>query len=271
MSTQRKLRAAPPLDSTAVATQQTFLDIPGCEFTETGLRIKTKISFDHWERLGEVLKRAETGIQWWLGDWMIYGEHQYGEKYAQALDASEQTGINADTLRNYHWVSERIPSVMRITELPWSFHQVVAGLPEVERNAWLSTALNRKLTGDPYTFRELKRDVEKAERQKNFKLVNSILEKLWERMQDGCWTAEALGKCSECGNSMFGLDVEEIKLYQQQLVDMGRAEWRKQGGRKDGQKGEMVMLCVPVGTPAGSDMSSGYCPRVEWGEDEEHF
>lgn len=261
MSTQR----------TAVVTQQSFLDIPGCEFSQTGLRIKTKISFEHWQRLGDLLRRAESGIQWWLGDWMIYGEHQYKEKYAQAIDVSDETGLNVDTLRNYQWVSERVSPVMRITELPWSFHQVVASLNPPAQQEWLGKALERKRAQDPYTFRELKRDVEKAERQKNFKLVNSILEKLWERMQDGCWTAEALGKCSECGNSMFGLDVDEIRLYQQQLVGMGRAEWRKQGGRKDGQKGEMVMLCVPVGTPAGSDMSSGYRPRVEYGDDEEHF
>jgi hypothetical protein len=202
---------------------------------------------------------------------MVYGESQFKEKYAQAVDASDQTGINVDTLRNYQWVSERV--VMRITELPWSFHQVVAALPPEEQSAWLNKALDRKHEGNPYTFRELKKDVEKAERSKNFKLVHTVLEKIWERIQDGCFTVDAIQKCSECGKNIFDLEMEEINLYMQQLVGSGRAEWRKQGGKKDTQRGDMPDLCVPAGMPAGSDFNPGYRPKVEYGNEseEEHF
>lgn len=244
----------------------TFLDIPGCEFTETQLKITTKLTFESWERLGAILRRAETGIQWWLGDWMAYGEKRFGDnKYAQAVDAHEQTGINVDTLRYYQHVSEKVEPVRRLTTLSWSHHQVICGLGKAEQTEWLNKAKD-----EGWSYRELKREVERSERAKNFKLVHAVLEKIWERMQDGCWTAEALMKCSECGKDIFGFDIQEIRLYQQQLVGMGRAEWREQGGKKDDQRGDMPTLCVPVGTPAGSDYSTGYRPRVEYG-DEEHF
>ena|ERR1051326_703160 len=273
MSTaQSKLRSVPPIKSRAMTKPvKNFLDIPGCKFSETGLTIESGLKYEHWERIGEVLKKAESGIQWWIGDWMAYGDHEYKEKYAQAVDAHEETGLNVDTLRNYQWVSEHVPPVMRITNLPWSFHQVVAALPEVDQKEWLGKAQERKEQGDPYTFRELKRDIEKSQRAKNFRLVNAVLDKIWERIQDGCYTAEAIMKCSECGKDIFGLDTEEIQLYMQQLVGSGKAEWRKQGGKKDDQRGDMPKLCVPAGMPAGSDFVAGYRPKVEYGDEEDHY
>ena len=114
--------------------------------------------------------------------------------------------------------------------------------------------------------------MEKAERTKNFKLVGAILDKIWERIDDGCYTVEAIKKCSECGKDIFGLDDDEIRLYMQQLVGAGKAEWRKQGGKTDVARGEATTLCVPAGMPAGSDFDTGYRPRVEYGEqDNEHF
>jgi len=179
-----------------------------------GIRELRFVNFGHWTRLGEILKRAESGIQWWLGDWMNYGENQYREKYAQAVDAHEETGLNVDTLRNYQWVAERVPPVMRITNLPWSFHQAVAALSPDEQGSWLAEA-----KGAGWTYRELKGAIRKAEQKRNFKLVEAVLEKVWERIQDGCYTADAILKCGECGKNIFDLDADQIKLYMQQLVE----------------------------------------------------
>ena len=103
---------------------------------------------------------------------------------------------------------------MRITNLPWSFHQAVAALSPDEQGSWLAEA-----KGAGWTYRELKGAIRKAEQKRNFKLVEAVLEKVWERIQDGCYTAEAILKCGECGKDIFDLDVEQIKLYMQQLVE----------------------------------------------------
>lgn len=57
----------------------------------TGLAIKAGLPIEQWLEVGEQLKRVETGIQWWIGDWLNYGESEYGEKYSQALDATDYT------------------------------------------------------------------------------------------------------------------------------------------------------------------------------------
>lgn len=77
-----------------------------------------------------------------------------------------------------------------------------------------------------------------------------ILERIWERVEDGCYTPEDVIKCLDCGHKVLdGITTEQVESYFHQLVDQGRAEWRKQGGRKDRQRGAMKMLCVPKGEP----------------------
>ena len=141
-----------------------FIDLPGCEFTQTGLTIEPGLEQLSWELIGSLLTRVQSGVQWWVGDWMQYGEQAYGEKYAQAVDAYEQTGINVDTLRNYQWVSEHVPVVRRLTTLSWSHHQAIAALPPKEQTQWLQEAVK-----EGWSYRDLRREVDKAERKKNFK------------------------------------------------------------------------------------------------------
>lgn len=238
-----------------------FIDLPGCEFTQTTLSIEPGLEQLSWELIGSLLTRIQSGVQWWVGDWMDYGEKAYGEKYAQAVDAYEQTGINVDTLRNYQWVSERVPVIRRLTTLSWSHHQAIAALPPKEQTAWLTKAVTEGLS-----YRELRREVEKSERKKKFKLVDSVLEKIMGRIEDGCYTAESIAKCSECGNNIFGLELEEIQIYMQQLVGNERAEWRKQGGKTEVGRGEATTLCVPKDMPAGSDYQA-YHPHIEYGDE----
>jgi hypothetical protein len=241
-----------------------FLDLPGCEFTRTQLKLTQDLQFDHWERIGSVLRSIEGSIQFWIGDWINFGENKWGEKYAQAVDA---TGLDYGTLANAVSVSKRIDPSLRNEKLSWSHHVAVAYLDDKEQKFWLD-----KAEAEHLPYRELRRMVEKEQRAKNFRLASSILEKVWERIQDGCYTAEAIAKCGECGNNIFGLELSELQLYMQQLVGSGKAEWRKQGGKKDNQRGDMLELCVPAGTPWGSDLDLGYRPKVEYGDDpEEHF
>ena len=40
--------------------------------------------YAEWEQCGAVLRQIDGAVQWWLGDWLNYGEHAYGEQYSQA-------------------------------------------------------------------------------------------------------------------------------------------------------------------------------------------
>jgi hypothetical protein len=242
----------------------TIFDIPGCKFTSTSLMIKPGLQFDHWQRLGDLLKKTGQGVQFWIGDWIRYGEAEYGEKYAQAIAT---TGQNYQTLADDVYVASNVDISLRNENLSFNHHRAVASLPPIQQKRWLKRAVD-----EAWSYRELRREIERETKGKDFRLTGSMLEKIWERVQDGCYTIEAIMKCSECGKDIFGLDAEEVKLYLQQLMGAGRVDCRKQGGKKDTQRGDMVDLYVPSGTPAGSDFNTGYRPRVEYGEqDDEHF
>lgn len=99
------------------------------ERRETGLIISDATSFEEWAAMGEWLQSAERSIMWWIGDWMRFGEHKWGEKYAQAIAA---TGHSYQTLANAKWVAEKVHFSRRRENLSWSAHKEVAVLsPEL--------------------------------------------------------------------------------------------------------------------------------------------
>lgn len=79
----------------------------------------------------------------------------------------------------------------------------------------------------------------------------TIKERIFERIEDGCYSVESIRRCSECGHAFLSLTAEEAQEYINTLVAEGRVEWRKQGGRKDDQKGDLPSICVPVDLPSG--------------------
>lgn len=112
---------------------------PGVELTRTGLRLTKKVPFDTWEQIGNTLQVMEGSVQWWIGDWLNYGEKVYGEKYAQAINEKQ-----ADTWKQYAWVASSVEKCTRVHNLPWSHHREVASLPPNEQTQWLSKAADNE-------------------------------------------------------------------------------------------------------------------------------
>lgn len=103
----------------------------------TGYELPAGLSYEAWAAEGSVLIAMAQASMWWVGDWIRYGEHNYGEKYAQAIEA---TGHAIQTLRNAVWVCDRIPPSQRRAGLPFSIHKAVAGLEPKERREVLDRA-----------------------------------------------------------------------------------------------------------------------------------
>ena len=112
------------------------LVLPG-SVSETALDLQAGLSFEEWEQVGGVLGRIGRAHQWWVGDWLNYGERAYGEKYAQAMDA---TGLDYSAVANYAWVAKAVEPSTRVETLSWSHHREVAHLETVEQADWLSRA-----------------------------------------------------------------------------------------------------------------------------------
>lgn len=128
--------------STAIDTPNRtpgLLDIPGCEFTPTSLKLPPDLTYDQWDRIGRQLQLADIAIQWWLGDWLVYGEFRWREKYAQAVQV---TGKAEQTLMNYRFVANAIPVSRRREQVDFSTHAEVASLDEEDQEKILAKAAN---------------------------------------------------------------------------------------------------------------------------------
>lgn len=118
--------------------------------TEVGLEINGEPTFEKWEAFGKTLQFLERTVQFAIGDWINYGEHRWGEKYAQAVD---ETGNSQGTLRNYAWASGRVNLSLRSDKLKFNHHVLVAplshadGTPDQERQRYyLELAVQQELS-----------------------------------------------------------------------------------------------------------------------------
>jgi hypothetical protein len=101
------------------------------------------MTLSEWLACGHRLGVIGRGIGWWIGDWVNYGNAQYGEKYARA---ARVTGYDVQSLMNMAYVASRVPPGRRISTLSWSHHAEVAPLEPAEQASWLNRAVKEKLS-----------------------------------------------------------------------------------------------------------------------------
>jgi hypothetical protein len=122
--------------------------------TRTGLRLTEGLPYDVWERIGLQVGVLVDSSAWWIGDWLLYGQRTYGDRYETAAAA---TGFSYQTLRNYAWVASRFPMSRRRDSLSFGHHAEIAALVEEEQEAWLRRAALRR-----WSRNELRRNVREA-------------------------------------------------------------------------------------------------------------
>jgi hypothetical protein len=117
--------------------------VRGARWTATSLELPNDLAFSDYEHVGWVLGRLRDMTAWALGDWIEYGDAVYGQRYAQAVEA---TGRAKGTLMNYASVARRVPRSKRRAELSWSHHEAVAARNPVEQARWLNRAVTERLS-----------------------------------------------------------------------------------------------------------------------------
>lgn len=106
--------------------------------SENGLSPVGTPAFTEWIACGRFLKDVETAVQFWIGDWLLYGEKTYGK--VQYLQAIAETGLDYQTLRDYKWVAGSVPVECRKKTLGFHHHREVASLPPLTQAALLNQA-----------------------------------------------------------------------------------------------------------------------------------
>lgn len=124
-------------ESTALQVPEDVAIMPPADWMQpTALDLPEGMSFSEWGAIGRYLQHANRTLMWWIGDWALYGETQYGEQFAQAIEQ-----YAAETVRNAQWVAERIPPEQRRSELSWTHHQAVVSLEAGRRVELLDRAV----------------------------------------------------------------------------------------------------------------------------------
>jgi hypothetical protein len=134
--------------------------------TDVGLEFRRDIEYDQWLTLMATLQQLSTAFQFAIGDALNYGQKRYGEKYAQAMDA---TGCAYQSLANWSWVATNVPIDNRIAGLSWTHHRLVAHVGTGEQKLILESAKSRGLSVTDFE-RELKGEPE--EEKKPLKQIN---------------------------------------------------------------------------------------------------
>ena len=102
------------------------------------------LPFERWEQIGVSLQQMHRSVNWWVADWLLYGEAHYGQDAYQAVQAA--TGRGDESLSQVVWVARAFPPHTRVPSLSWSHHRAAAELPADERQAVLREAAEQQLS-----------------------------------------------------------------------------------------------------------------------------
>ena len=122
----------------SITTRPTSLALAAVgKWTRTGLVLPSHLPYDEWASLGHVLSTIHGASSWWVGDWIRYGDHEYGEKYTQAVD---EAGFEYQSSRDAVYVASSFQLSRRRDNLSFSHHRVVAAFPAKQADQILARA-----------------------------------------------------------------------------------------------------------------------------------
>jgi hypothetical protein len=113
------------------------------ELSAVGWEPAEELSAQEWAVVGRRLGKIGRASQWWIGDWIKYGTHKWGEKYVQA---ARITGYDIASLRNMAWVATQFDLSLRNDKLTWSHHALLASLDRGQKRHWLKEAVEKRLS-----------------------------------------------------------------------------------------------------------------------------
>lgn len=171
--------------------------------TATSLSLPKNTSDEEWIELGEALGKFERSKMWWVGDWL---KHKYPEGYVDRGvydELEEKTGLARQSMNQALYVSKSVDSCIRIQDLSWEHHHIVAPLPEAQQKKWLERAIKEKLT-----VRQLRQEIQKV------KTPDLPAKKFAVVYADPPWRYEfSLTESREIENQYPTMSIEEMMEY----------------------------------------------------------
>jgi hypothetical protein len=122
--------------STALAN---VLALPSVTTTTTGMQLSESMPIEEWLNLGGQIGRIGGAVQWWLGDWWLFGQERQWE-WGEGRAVVEAAGVNYQTAKQYGSVAAAFELCDRSHNLSFTHHLVAMAAPATERQRWLSRA-----------------------------------------------------------------------------------------------------------------------------------
>ncbi|MET8567938.1 LmbU family transcriptional regulator [Streptomyces sp. NPDC004783] len=153
----------------------------GVDAERTSLRLPRDLTIAEWQRLGERIAGLSDSSAWWIGDWLVFGQERFPDRYKRAM---ADTSLDYQTLRNYAWVARRFVPSRRRDALTFQHHMEVAALPETEQDHWLDFAARlrwsrNELRKQVRASREGAEEPDEAEVRLSVRIAQDRLER-WE-------------------------------------------------------------------------------------------
>ena len=177
------------------------------------LSLPSDMTYERWNEIGKSLAIVERGAQWWIGDWLRYGEHTYGEKYKRA---EQVTGYDQQTLRNFKWVSGEYAVSCRQDNLSWNHYLSAASLEPSVRTEMLRSAAD-----NGWSVSELRLQINRIQNSPaNLEATTCTVDDLRTLATSGAhfgtvyadppWLYDNQGTRAATGNHYMGMSVAEI-------------------------------------------------------------
>lgn len=100
-------------------------------------------TLEEWQDFGLKLAAAEKYVQWYLGYWWNYGHKKWNRKAEEFI---EKLGYERHTLETYGWVYNALKPSIRVEDLKFNHHRLVAPLSEPKQITYLKQANNENLS-----------------------------------------------------------------------------------------------------------------------------
>jgi hypothetical protein len=152
------------------------------------------ISLSQWVADGQRLGAIGRGVNWWLGDWLRFGNMKFGERYVRA---SRITGYDVQTLMNMVYVATRFDSDRRRERLSWSHHAELAALCPEEQDEWLTRAEDERLS-----VRDLRAELRRVTRANEAPEIAPAASS--EAVATVVVAEESQHVCPNCGHELVG-------------------------------------------------------------------
>ena len=119
-------------------------------FENSSLVIDNSVTNEEWKQLGQGLRQIEGCVQFWIGDWARFGDKKgFTGKYTDTKvydELEEITGLNHQTLKDYKYISDNVPSSLRNDDLSFNHHREVAKLTPDKQTEFLNRASEEQLS-----------------------------------------------------------------------------------------------------------------------------